>query len=251
MARIKLLGVNVDLLQPAQVLDTVISWLNELNRFRYISSTNLNNISHACDSSRFLAATNTADLSIMDGMPLLWYGRYRGYELLEKCGAEELMYAVFELSKTGTPHRHFFYGNTPEVLERVRVELLSRYPRLDIVGMRSPPFRPLSDEEHAAELAIINAAKPHFLWVSLGCPKQELWLYANRHRLSPMVGVGIGAVLNFIAGMEPTAPTWVKYAGLEWALRLCCSPKRLYKRYLLRYPSLVAEFVRRREWRTP
>jgi N-acetylglucosaminyldiphosphoundecaprenol N-acetyl-beta-D-mannosaminyltransferase len=243
-------GVNVHAVQPEGAKRIILSWFDAPRSFHYLSSTNLNNLAHAVESSNFKVVTNTAALSIPDGVPLLWYGRLKGFHLPKRCGIEEVMEAIFGLSNEGYPFRHYFYGNTEDVLKRMENVLKQRYPRLQIAGMYAPPFRELNDEEKQDVIHMINAAKPDFLWVSLGCPKQEIWLYEHRDKLDVVVGGGAGAVFNFISGDTAAAPQWVKYAGLEWLMRLLMEPRRLYKRYLIRYPRFITAFLRHHlRWR--
>jgi N-acetylglucosaminyldiphosphoundecaprenol N-acetyl-beta-D-mannosaminyltransferase len=82
-------------------------------------------------------------------------------------------------------------------------------------------------------LAQINAAKPDIIWVGLGSPKQDLWNVLNRDALDAPVLVGIGAAFDFLSGMKLQAPRWMQHMGLEWFFRLCCEPRRLWRRYLI------------------
>lgn len=235
----KILGTKIHALQPMQAVSILDDWSKDNTRFRYMTSTNLNNIWEAQESQEYYQVMKCADISLPDGIPVIWQGRRKGYDLPERCGIEEVMLALFEESKTGKGHAHFFYGNTIKVLEQMKKNLLAQYPNLTIVGTFSPPFRTLSPEEEEEHIDLINAAKPDFLWVSLGCPKQELWLYRNREKLGSMIGGGAGAVFNFISGETKKAPKWIQYSGLEWLMRLYLSPKRLYQRYLVKYPKCV------------
>ncbi len=211
--------------------------------FHYISSTNVNNVAIALESPGFFEVMEKADLSVPDGVPFLWYGSLKGFHLKRRCGIEELMEAIFELSDHGNTWSHFFYGNTPEVLAQLKSRLGKRYPHLKIAGMYSPPFRPPTPEEDEEHVRMINSSGADFLWVSLGCPKQEQWLYDHRDRLNVVVGGGSGAVFNFFSGETFKAPDWVRYLGLEWLLRLLLEPRRLYRRYLLKYPKFVVQFL--------
>lgn len=235
----KILGTKIHALQPKQAISILDQWLQKKATFRYMTSTNLNNIWEAQESKEYYEVMKNSDMSLPDGIPVIWQGRKKGYDLPERCGIEEVMFTLFEESKTGKGHAHFFYGNTPQVLEQMKKNLLAQYPKLHIVGTISPPFRALTHDEEQEHLDLINAAKPDFLWVSLGCPKQELWLYRNREKLGPMIGGGAGAVFNFISGETKKAPKWIQYSGMEWLMRLYLSPKRLYHRYLVKYPKCV------------
>lgn len=239
------MGVNVHALQPDSALEIILGWLNNKRRFHYISSTNINNIVMAQESDKFFRVTNFADLSLPDGIPVLWYGRLIGYSLPQRCGIEELMEATFDLSNKGYDYSHFFYGNTKEVLNALKKRLLNKYPKLNISGMYSPPFRPLTPEEDKKEVEMINKSKSDFLWVSLGCPKQETWLFDHKDQLDVVVGGGAGAVFNFMSGHTVKAPKFIQYIGLEWLLRLSLEPKRLYKRYLIQYPKLIYYLLKR------
>jgi N-acetylglucosaminyldiphosphoundecaprenol N-acetyl-beta-D-mannosaminyltransferase len=240
----RVLGVKVHAVQPEQAARVLLGWLaQEPRRFRYICSTNLHNIARAGESADYREVMEACDLSLPDGMPLLWCGNRRGFALPERCGIEEVMVALFERSNYGEDLRHFFYGNTPEVLESLRSALARRWPRLTVAGMLSPPFRPLTPEEDRADIHAIRQARPDFLWVSLGCPRQETWLCEHRDQLDGMIGGGAGAVFDFLAGQKPKAPRIIQRAGLEWLLRLASDPKRLWRRYLVLYPRYALRLI--------
>jgi N-acetylglucosaminyldiphosphoundecaprenol N-acetyl-beta-D-mannosaminyltransferase len=90
---------------------------------------------------------------------------------------------------------------------------------------------------------MINESGADFLWVSLGCPKQEQWLYDHRDQLTVVAGGGAGAVFNFFSGKTYKAPDWIRYSGMEWILRLLLEPRRLFRRYLLKYPKFIILFL--------
>lgn len=239
----RICDVKLHAVLPEDARAIVSRWAQSDRKFHYITSTNANNVALALESARYFRVMEEADLSLVDGVPFLWYGRFKGYDLGTRCGIEELMESIFEASNQGVTWSHFFYGNTPEVLESLRRELLRRYPNLKIAGMLSPPFRPLTPAEDEEHIRAINASGADFLWVSLGCPKQEQWLFDHRDRLRVVAGGGAGAVFNMLAGQTSKAPPWVRKAGLEWVMRVLKEPKRLGYRYLVRYPRFMAQFV--------
>jgi N-acetylglucosaminyldiphosphoundecaprenol N-acetyl-beta-D-mannosaminyltransferase len=239
----RICGVKVHAVQVEDLIALAHAWMGEKRSFHYVSSTNVNNVAIALESESYFDVMEESDLSIPDGVPFLWYGRWKGFPLYKRCGIEEFMEAVFELSNQGFTYTHYFYGNTPAVLANMKARLLARYPNLKIVGMYSPPFRPLSAEEDEEDVRMINESGADFLWVSLGCPKQERWLYDHRNRLTAVVGGGSGAVFNFLSGDTLKAPNWVRYMGLEWTLRLLTEPKRLFRRYCIKYPVFVFRFM--------
>lgn len=240
----RIYGVKVHALQPEKARNVVLSWFQEPKRLHTISSTNMYHFVNVVDDPDFSKVVNDADLSLPDGIPLIWYGRFLGYRLPRRCGIEELMIELFELSNEGYRFRHYFYGNTQKVLTQLKKNLLKKYPNLSICGLFSPPFRELTEEENDEYIENINRTDPDFVWVSLGCPKQERWLYKNRHKLNAVAGGGAGAVFNFMSGETPRAPDFFSYSGLEWFYRLVNNPK-LAHRYLYKYPRFFLKLLTR------
>jgi N-acetylglucosaminyldiphosphoundecaprenol N-acetyl-beta-D-mannosaminyltransferase len=240
---IRVAGVKVHAVQVEDAVGVIRHWLDHERSFHFISSTNVNNIIMALESRNYFDVMERADISLPDSVPFLWYGRHLGFDLIKRCGIEEVMEALFELSNSGKTYSHFFYGNTSDILDALKKKLLARYPRLSIAGMFSPPFRQLTSDEIDGHVALINDSNADFLWVSLGCPKQELWLYEHRNQLKVVAGGGAGAVFNFLSGQTIKAPKWVRKIGMEWFLRFILEPKRLCKRYMLKYPKFVFYFI--------
>jgi N-acetylglucosaminyldiphosphoundecaprenol N-acetyl-beta-D-mannosaminyltransferase len=91
----------------------------------------------------------------------------------------------------------------------------------------------LSKEEDESIIEEINRANPDILWVGLGSPKQDYWMFEHRARLKVPVMIGVGAAFDFLSGVKKQEPRWMQRSGLEWSFRLCSEPKRLWKRYLI------------------
>jgi N-acetylglucosaminyldiphosphoundecaprenol N-acetyl-beta-D-mannosaminyltransferase len=236
----EVLGIRVDAVQRDSVLEILDSWKrNPPPECQLISSTNVNNVMCSLEIPVMRTATNNAGLSLPDSVPFLWLGRLKGFPLYKRCGIQEIMMDLFEEET----YRHFFFGNTPEVLNRLKTRLHGLHPRLQICGMYSPPFGAFSREQNAEYVKIINESRPDFVWVSLGCPRQEMWIEENRGEIKALGAGGAGAVFDFLAGGTSRAPEWIQYAGLEWFYRLTIDPKQLWRRYLVRYPKFVLLFL--------
>jgi len=236
----QILGIRVDAVQRNDVLEILDSWKkNPPEKCQLISSTNANNVMCSLEIPLMKTATNNSGLSLPDGVPFLWLGRMKGFPLKGRCGIQEIMMDLFEQRN----YRHFFFGNTPEVLFKLKKRLSTLCPKLQICGVYSPPFGAFSKEETAKHIGIINQGKPDFVWVSLGCPRQEMWIEENRAEIKALAAGGAGAVFNFLAGETSRAPEWVQYFGLEWIYRLMIDPKKLWRRYLVRYPKFVILFL--------
>jgi len=141
-------------------------------------------------------------------------------------------------SRTG--HSSFFYGDTDEVLALLTQQLRRRFPALNIAGCCSPPFRPLTAEEDARVVSMINDARPDVLWVGLGLPKQEHWIFKHRSELNVPVIVAVGAAFKFVSGKVKTAPPWMREWGLEWIWRLAHEPRQLWRRVLVYGPRFAS-----------
>jgi len=175
---------------------------------------------------------NKATMVAIDGMPIVKKGRRNGFTC-ERCAAPDIMGPVFKESvKQGKTH-YFYGGKNDKVLIKLRENLEHDYPGIQIVGMYSPPFRPLTDEEDNAICKEINNLHPDFLWVGIGAPKQEMWMMDHQEKIHGCVMMGVGAGFNFFAGTLDKAPVWIEKCSLEWVYRLCKEPKRLWKRYVL------------------
>jgi N-acetylglucosaminyldiphosphoundecaprenol N-acetyl-beta-D-mannosaminyltransferase len=167
-----------------------------------------------------------------DGMPIVWAGRKRGYELPRRVYGPDLMHDFCEATAK-KEYRHFFYGGAPGVPEELAENLVRKFPGMQIVGMYSPPFRPLTLQEDQEATRMINDARPDVLWVGLGCPKQEKWAFAHLSTLNVPVIAAVGQAFDIYANRVGQAPAWMRNNGLEWLYRLATNPRRLWKRYLV------------------
>ena len=166
------------------------------------------------------------------GMPIVRMAQKKGFKC-ERCAAPDIMGMMFEESvKRGKTH--FFYGGKDNnVLQKLKDNLERDYPNIQIVGMYSPPFRSLTDEEDKKICTEINSLHPDFLWVGIGAPKQEIWMWKHREKIHGAVMLGVGAGFDFFAGTLDKSPEWMEKASLEWLYRFVKEPKRLWRRYLI------------------
>jgi N-acetylglucosaminyldiphosphoundecaprenol N-acetyl-beta-D-mannosaminyltransferase len=167
---------------------------------------------------------------LCDGTPLVWASRLLGNRLPERCAGADLA-PLFVRVAAQKGYRVFFLGATPAVASRAVDKLREHYPDLIIAGQYSPPFKQLLDMDHDEITRRIRDAKPDFLFVSFGCPKQEKWIAMHYRSLGVPVSIGVGATIDFFAGHMKRAPVWMQRTGLEWTFRLLQEPRRLFKRY--------------------
>ncbi len=228
----RVLGVRVDAVQIPDVVAQMEGWISQRGGSHFIVVTNVHVLMESRHNSSFKGVLDAADLCVPDGMPLIWVGRSRGYPLKSRVyGPDLLLDFCRETNAKG--YRHFFYGGAPGVPEALAAKLKRQFPMLEVVGTYSPPFGPLTQEENARMVAMINYKAVDVLWVGLGCPKQELWMHQHRELLRAPVLVGVGQAFDIHAGRTRQAPTWMREHGLEWLFRLTAEPRRLWRRYLI------------------
>jgi N-acetylglucosaminyldiphosphoundecaprenol N-acetyl-beta-D-mannosaminyltransferase len=190
----------------------------------------------------FRQILNAAFLCTPDGMPMVWMGRLRGHEAMRRVYGPDLMLEVCAWSET-SGCRHFFYGGAPGIAEQLRDRLTKRFPRLQVAGCYTPPFRPLNPAEEAQLQETVRAARPDVFWVGLSTPKQERFMAAFLPKLEVTLMVGVGAAFDFHADRVSQAPRWMQQSGLEWFYRLCQEPRRLAKRYLKNNPRFALKIA--------
>lgn len=240
--RLSVIGVGVNVLTWEKALNQINTWAIE-RQSKYVCITNVHAVVTASKEPDFGAVTAQADLVTPDGAPVAWMMRKLGASGQARINGPDLMWKYCELSERSGMQSIFLYGSTPETLALLQVKLKEAFPGLQIAGAYSPPFRPLSSEEDAEVVDMINASGAGTVWVSLGCPKQELWMAAHRGRIHAVM-VGVGAAFDYHAGTIQRAPHWMRNAGLEWLHRLASEPRRLARRYFVTNTLFVLGSVR-------
>jgi N-acetylglucosaminyldiphosphoundecaprenol N-acetyl-beta-D-mannosaminyltransferase len=185
----------------------------------------------AVQSESFASVLSNASMVVADGMPLIWLGRRQGFVLPRRVYGPDLM-VHFLRSTQGRGYRHFFFGGAPGVAEKLVTNLQSQMD-VNCVGTVSPPFRTLSPAEDQEVVDSINSARPDIIWVCLGCPKQERWMFEHSTKIEAAAMVGVGQAFDIHAGNLRQAPRIMRENGLEWLFRLCIEPRRLWRRYLI------------------
>jgi N-acetylglucosaminyldiphosphoundecaprenol N-acetyl-beta-D-mannosaminyltransferase len=250
---ISILGSRIDIIGLSGVVDCIRRWIAEPDgRCHAITVGGFHGLWNAYRDPGLRTVLNSADLWVPDGIAPVWIARLNGIRGVRRVPGAELMQGFFELANEHA-YSSFFYGNTDATLARLSERIARRYPRHKIAGVFSPPFRPLSEEEDEQMVSMINRARPDLLWVGLGSPKQERWIYEHAHRLQAPVAIGVGAAFAFWAGSVRRAPKALGDAGFEWLWRLALEPKKLWRRDLVDGPRFLAhaalELLRHRKTR--
>ena len=212
----------------------------------YVTVTGVHGVSECQHDVELRRIHNESLLSTPDGVPLTWMGRLQGKrpDEMQRVYGPDLMLQVLERGQA-QGLRHYLYGGDEGVAPLLAEKLTARFPAVQIVGLYTPPFRPLMEDEQEQFVTELRTLEPHCVWVGLSTPKQERFMadLLSRHAAelpAPLVLLGVGAAFDFHAGLKPQAPAWMQRAGLEWFFRLQQEPRRLWRRYLKNNPAFVA-----------
>lgn len=223
-----ILGVEIAAIDMDWLLDFTEKNINNLSG-DYCCVSNVHTTIIAEEDSEYLKIQNGGIIAIPDGGPLSTLGRKRGYKNMKRTPGPSYMGEVLKIS-VEHGYRHFFYGGTDECLEKLYKILKYDYPGIQIAGMYSPPFRPITENENKTIVKHINETNPDFVWVGLGAPKQEIWMAEHQGKINGFM-VGVGAGFDYFAGYIDRAPEWMQNHNLEWMYRLMQDPRRLFSRY--------------------
>lgn len=224
----EILKTNINVTNMSDTIKYIGEHLDDL-RGKYICVSNVHTTVMSYENEEYRKIQNSAAMALPDGAPLSSYSRRKGYKQAQRVTGPDLMLELFAISKE-KGYRHYFYGATEETLQSMREVLERDYPGIEIAGMYAPPFRALTSQEDAQIVAKINKSRPDFIWIGLGAPKQEEWMYQHMGQLQGVL-IGVGAGFDYLAGYIKRAPRWMQRMSLEWLYRLLQDPKRLWRRY--------------------
>ncbi len=235
----RILGLRVDAVSKTRTIERVRHWAEEAEA-RYVCVANVHMLMEAYDDADFAEILSFADLVIPDGRPLSL-----GLSIISKTKQQQvrgpdMMKEICQMAEAeGIPVG--LYGGKPETLDTLKTKLTELYPLLDIRYSESPPFRELSDREHADTLEKINLSGVKILFVGLGCPKQEKWMSENCSKTNTVM-LGVGAAFDIHADEKKEAPKWMQDFALEWLFRLVTEPGHVGRRYLKTNPRFLYLF---------
>jgi N-acetylglucosaminyldiphosphoundecaprenol N-acetyl-beta-D-mannosaminyltransferase len=241
--RVDVLGVAVSVVTLDSATDRIAQWVRSGER-RYVCVTGVHGVMESQRDPDLRKIHNASGLTTPDGMPMVWAAKRAGAPEVTRVYGPDLMRSVLAVAAENG-WSSYFYGGRPEVTERLAGRLSAQIPGLAVAGLRSPPYRPLTDAEDEADVDAINASGADVVWVGLSTPKQERWMAAPREQLAAPVLIGVGAAFDLLAGTLRQAPPWMQRSGLEWSYRLAREPRRLWRRYLRNNPAFVAAIARR------
>lgn len=236
---LSILGVQVHRVTRGQALALIETFIAS-GQSHHVVTVNPEYVVMAQQDAAFRQMLNQADLALVDGVGLAWASWLLGHGWAPRIPGVDLMDWLAALAAE-REYRIFLLGAKPGVAEEAAQDLQQRYPGLYVTGSYAGSPDPAED---AAILARIATAEPHLLFVAFGAPAQDIWIRRMLPRLGVPVAIGVGGAFDFLSGLVPRAPRWMRVLGLEWCFRLFKEPWRW--RRMLRLPYFAWLVVRQR-----
>lgn len=232
----QVIGHPVTALSFNAQIETILGWA-KARLSKVVCVANVHMLVEACQHLEFESVLQNADIVTPDGMPLVWMMRLLGISQQDRVAGLDILVKTCQMAESAGVSVYFL-GSEASVLERIRTKLKLEFPNLQIAGMEPLPFRPLTSAEDEALIEQVNESGAGVVLIALGCPKQEYWMAAHKHKIQAVM-IGLGGAFPVYAGMHHRAPRWVRQVGLEWLYRLIQEPQRLWRRYATTIPPFI------------
>jgi N-acetylglucosaminyldiphosphoundecaprenol N-acetyl-beta-D-mannosaminyltransferase len=234
MEQIRLAGVPVHRLSMQEAEAEICRRIRERMKTHVVFINAAKVVKYHSDAS-LRQVIERADLTLADGVPIVWASRLCRESLAGRVNGTDLMERMIErAAREG--FRIFLLGGHQDVVEEAAAVCRRRYPLLQIAGMRSGYF---SGDEEESVIRQINQSRSDLVLSGMSTPRKELWADAALSRLDVAVCQGVGGSFDVIAGRVTRAPVWMQRSGLEWFYRLLQEPRRMGPRYLATNPLFV------------
>ncbi len=226
--KINIRGVLFDNVSFDEAMEKVYQAVNG-DRISVMFTPNSEIVQNCIDDKSLYPIINSADIIIPDGIGVVYASKILKTPLKAKVPGCEVAEKLMEYaSQTGDGV--FFFGGGKQTEDRQAVSVMAKerlcekYPGLNVVGTRDGYF---TDDDVPSIIDEINASGAKILFVCLGAPKQEKWIYDNRDKLKVNFAAGLGGTLDVFAGTAKRAPKFFLKTNLEWLYRLLCMPSRM------------------------
>lgn len=230
--RMKFMNTYLDNVTKNEAIEYIESFIHT-RKIGHVITPNADQIVRIEKDPYFKKICNNAELLLTDGHPLVWISKFYHTPVKEKiCGSD----LVFELCKVSAKKGYsiFLLGAAPGIADEAARKLKMRYHGLKVAGTYSPPLGFEKDKKEIAHInQILSESKADLLFVGMGVPKQDIFIYENMDKYKIPMSFSIGASIDFAAGNVKRAPKWMSSHGLEWLFRITQDPKRMLKRYII------------------
>ena len=231
------LGIEVDAINLKQACKQVAELLAQRNK-GYVCVAGVHGVMEAQSNQELFAAYANSEMTIPDGMPLVWVGHSQGHAEMRRVTGPDLMLEIFRRPQFANV-THYLYGGQAGIAEELREKLVAQFPWVRIVGVATPPFCEVIDREQPDFIEAVDRLRPDIIWLGISCPKQEIFMARHLPHIQSALMFGVGAAFDYHTGRIRDCSEWIKRAGLQWLHRLMQDPRRLWRRYLRTHPAFV------------
>ena len=241
--KIPFMGISIDNLDADEIVEHILKCVKQKKPV-HIVGVNVDQIVTVNKNIISNKIFQEAELIFIDGKPIKLMRSLLGRPIKRRITGPDLMEYI---CKKGANHklRIFLLGAGPGVAKRCGEVLEARYPGIIVTGTYSPPFGFENDLEELNKInSMLKNSDSDLLFVGMGSPKQDIFIYENKEKYNIPVSFSMGAALDFIAGNVKRAPRWMINCGLEWLHRIIQNPKRLWRRYLITDMAIIPLFIK-------
>lgn len=227
---ITILGVPIDRVTKDEAGNITEQLIKESNKScKMIFAPNVEFIMTAQKDKEFFNLLKSSSLSTPDSIGVIIGAKLQHKSFKERIPGQSYFRKIIELSNE-KGYSIYLLGGNPGIPEKAKENLKKEFPNVNIVGLHHGYF---DEDEEKKIIEEINALKPNVLFVALGAPKQEKWIYNNRHKLQVDVAAGQGGTYDYEAGKIKRAPVFIQKIGMEWFWRLIREPSRIKRQLVL------------------
>lgn len=223
-------NVKLSSLNYQEICRQIDIWIKNKQK-KYICVAAVHLVMECQDDEKLRQGVNQAGIVTTDGMPLVWFSKIHGQKS-ERIYGPELMLKICRLAEKRS-YRLYFLGGSKGQSLYLKQKLTKKFPQIKIVGYKDTPFKKITKKDNKGIIKDINNKKAQIVFVGIGCPVQEQWMFDNSKFVNANVLIGVGAAFDFICGYKKQAPKWMQKNGLEWLFRLFQEPRRLFYRYTI------------------
>lgn len=199
----------------------------------HVITPNVDQIIRIESDKYFKKIYENAELLLTDGTPLVWISRWYKKPIKEKICGSDLVPDLCELAAQ-KGYSIFLLGAAEGVAAKAAENLKKNNSGLKVAGVYSPPYGFEKDKNEIDKInKMLFASNADMLFVGMGVPKQDIFIYENMNKYQIPMSFSIGATIDFEAGIQKRAPKWINRIGMEWLYRLVRDPKRMFKRYII------------------
>lgn len=235
MENVNILGVDISKVDISQAAECIHNMTKD-GKFHYIFTPNSEIIYNAYKNPEFKTVINSADLKTADGIGVVYASKIIGNKINERAAGYDISR---EILKTSNGNTLYLFGAAPGVAEKAKTAIEQEFENITVVGIHDGYFDKAEEEKIIAD---INEKQPDFLFVCLGSPKQEKWIYDHKDILKAKAALGLGGCLDVYADIVKRAPDIFIKLGLEWFYRLICEPKRFFR--MLALPKFMFTVIK-------